>query len=121
MLESDATIVYAIQHETGERPKLTGTDYDTPYNTYQQPGLPPGPIANPSASALLAALSPADTEYYYVVADGNVSYFASNKDQHQIFINEIKKGTIREYYAGLDKDEIEAGQEFVEEAETTIP
>jgi len=98
MLESDATIVYAIQHETGERPKLTSTDYDTPYNTYQHAGLPPGPIANPSASAMLAALSPADTNYYYFVASGNVSYFSEDKDQHEIFIEEIKKGTIREYY-----------------------
>ena len=98
MLESDATIVYAIQHETGERPKLTSTDYETPYNTYQYAGLPPGPIANPSASAMLAALSPADTNYYYFVASGNVSYFSDSKEQHQIFIEEIKKGTIREYY-----------------------
>ena len=98
MLESDATIVYAIQHETGERPKLTSTDYETPYNTYQYAGLPPGPIANPSASAILAALSPADTNYYYFVASGNVSYFSDSKEQHQIYIEEIKKGTIREYY-----------------------
>jgi len=104
MLESDATIVYAIQHETGERPKLTGTDYATPYNTYTYPGLPPGPIANPSASAILAALSPADTEYYYFVADGNISYFSESKEQHQIFIEEIKKGTIREYVVNMEPE-----------------
>ena len=107
MLESDATIVYAIQHETGERPKLTSTDYDTPYNTYIYAGLPPGPIANPSASAMLAALSPADTEYYYFVADGNVSYFSETKEQHEIFIEEIKKGTIREYVANMGTEEEE--------------
>ena len=110
MLESDATIVYAIQHETGERPKLTSTDYATPYNTYTYAGLPPGPIANPSASAMLAALSPADTEYYYFVSDGNISYFAESKEQHQIFIEEIKKGTIREYWANMDKEEEETAE-----------
>lgn len=104
MLESDATIVYAIQHETGERPKLTSTDYETPYNTYTYAGLPPGPIANPSASAILAALSPADTEYYYFVSDGNVSYFSESKEQHQIFIEEIKKGTIREYVINMEPE-----------------
>ena len=104
-LESDATIVYAIQHETGERPQLTGTDYETPYNTYTYAGLPPGPIANPSASAMLAALSPADTEYYYFVADGNVSYFSETKEQHQIYIEEIKKGTIRDYVARMGTEE----------------
>ena len=104
MLESDATIVYAIQHETGERPKLTSTDYETPYNTYTYAGLPPGPIANPSASAILAALSPADTDYYYFVSDGNVSYFSNSKEQHQIFIEEIKKGTIREYVNNMEPE-----------------
>ena len=101
MLESDATIVYAIQHETGERPQLTSTDYATPYNTSTYAGLPPGPIANPSASAMLAALSPADTNYYYFVSDGNISYFAETKEQHQIFIEEIKKGTIRDYVTNM--------------------
>lgn len=98
-LESDATIVYAIQHATGERPKLTDTSYDTPYNTYTYAGLPPGPIANPSASAILASLSPAETGYYYFVSDGNITYFSETKEQHQTYINEIKKGTIREYAA----------------------
>lgn len=93
-LESDATIVYAIQHETGERPQLTSTDYNTPYNTYTYAGLPPGPIANPSASAILAALSPAETSYYYFVSDGNVTYFSETKEQHQSYIQAIKDGTI---------------------------
>lgn len=93
-LESDATIVYAIQHKTGERPKLTDTSYATPYNTYTYAGLPPGPIANPSASAILAALSPADTNYYYFVSDGNITYFSETKEQHQSYINAIKDGTI---------------------------
>lgn len=94
-LESDATIVYAIQHETGERPQLTSTDYDTPYNTYTYAGLPPGPIANPSASAILAALSPAETNYYYFVSDSNITYFSETKEQHQQYINAIKEGTIQ--------------------------
>ncbi len=96
-LESDATIVYAIQHKTGERPKLTDTSYATPYNTYTYAGLPPGPIANPSASAILAALSPAETGYYYFVSDGSITYFSETKEQHQSYINAIKEGTIRSY------------------------
>ncbi len=107
-LESDATIVYAIQHETGERPQLKDTTYDTPYNTYTHRGLPPGPIANPSASAMLAALSPADTAYYFFVSDGNITYFSETKQQHNIFIEEIKKGTISSYVAtmGMEEEEI---------------
>ncbi len=106
-LESDATIVYAIQHETGERPQLKDTTYETPYNTYTYRGLPPGPIANPSASAMLAALSPADTAYYFFVSDGNITYFSETKEQHNIFIQEIKNGTIASYIAAMGTEEEE--------------
>ena len=90
-LESDATIVYAIQHDTGTRPALTGSDltYDTPYNTYTHNGLPPGPIANPSASAMLAALSPTKTNYYFFVSDAGVTYFSETKDEHEAYIAKI--------------------------------
>ncbi len=91
-LESDATIVYAIQHDTGERPVLTGADllYDTPYNTYTKNGLPPGPIANPSASAILAALMPKETNYHFFVSDGGVTYFSETKAEHDQKVAEIK-------------------------------
>jgi len=88
-LDSDATIAYAVHHETGERPKKVDTSYETPYNTYFYKGLPPGPIANPSASAILAALSPAQTKYFYFVSDGNITYFSETKDQHDQYIADI--------------------------------
>lgn len=97
-LESDATIVYAIQHETGERPQLKNTDYESPYNTYLHEGLPPGPIANPSASAILAALSPAKTKYYYFVSDGSKTYFSETKEQHNQYIEAIRNNTIGQSY-----------------------
>ncbi len=92
-LESDATIVYVIQHETGERPNLTGSDllYDTPYNTYTNNGLPPGPIANPSASAILAALMPLETNYHFFVSDGGITYFSETKWEHDQKVAEIKQ------------------------------
>jgi peptidoglycan lytic transglycosylase G len=43
-------------------------DATNPYNTYKHPGLPPGPIANPSESAILAVLDPPDTPYFFFVA-----------------------------------------------------
>jgi len=89
-LESDASIVYAIQHLTGERPQRIDTNYDTPYNTYLYNGLPPGPIANPSASAILAALSPSNTEFYFFVSDGSRTYFSETKEEHDAFIEEIR-------------------------------
>lgn len=86
-LESDATIMYAIQVRDGERKgALTGEDlsYDTPYNTYLYSGLPPGPIANPGYEAITCALWPASTKYYYFVSDnyGN-TYFSRTNAEHE--------------------------------------
>ncbi len=89
-LESDATIVYAIQHDTGERTVLMDTSYETPYNTYKYDGLPPGPIANPSASAMLAALSPQDTDYYFFIANKGTTYFSETKAQHDAYIEQFR-------------------------------
>ncbi len=89
-LESDATIVYAIQHDTGERTVITDTNYETPYNTYKYNGLPPGPIANPSASAMLAALLPQDTNYYFFIANKGTTYFSETKAQHDAYIAQFK-------------------------------
>lgn len=90
--ESDATIVYAISHEKGERTAITAADlsYDTPYNTYLYEGFPPGPIANPSASALLAALSPQTTNYYFFIANRGTTYFSETKEQHNAYIAQFK-------------------------------
>ena len=44
---------------------------DNPYNTYTQPGLPPGPIGAPGEAALEAALHPEDTDLFYFVARPN--------------------------------------------------
>lgn len=94
-MESDATTVYAIQIATGVRPdKVTPEDnkFDHPYNTYIYKGLTPGPITNPSASAIRYALYPADTNYYYFITDnaGKV-YFASGITEHEQNIALVKK------------------------------
>ncbi|MGM9653300.1 MAG: endolytic transglycosylase MltG [Eubacteriales bacterium] len=94
-MESDATVVYAIQHDTGERvtPSAQDMTYDSVYNTYTHKGLPPGPIANPSASAIRAALYPSDTEYYYFVSSSSrVTYFAATLEEHNKNIEKIKSG-----------------------------
>ncbi len=84
-LESDATVVYAIYHDTGEHinPTRNDLEYESPYNTHKNAGLTPGPIANPSASAIRAALYPADTDYYYFYsASSTVTLYASTLDEH---------------------------------------
>lgn len=103
-LESDATIVYQMQHETGERPQLTGADLevDLAYNTYTNDGLPPGPIANPSASAMLAALAPVTTNYYFFYHHKGVIYPSETKEQHNAIIAEFKAYTEEQTTGDLD-------------------
>ncbi len=85
-LQIDATIVYA----TGNTENID-TTIDTPYNTYLYGGLPPTPISNPGLSAILAALRPAETGYYYYAlnpATGEHHFTATLKD-HQDFLNSL--------------------------------
>lgn len=63
-LESDATINYATG-KSNPTPTQDDLDANSPYNTYKNRGLPPGPICNPSLSSILAALYPAQTDYYF--------------------------------------------------------
>lgn len=71
-LQADPTVLYALG---GHRSRLLYAAIDSvadnPYNTYAHAGLPPGPIAAPGAAALDAALAPAETDYYYFVAQSN--------------------------------------------------
>ena len=69
-LECDPTTIYAALLENRYRNAIHKSDLASqhPYNTYQHAGLPPGPIANPGADAIQAALRPAETDYLYFVA-----------------------------------------------------
>ena len=67
-LQSDPTVIYGLPHFNGNLTKRN-LETPTPYNTYTHAGLPPGPIANPSASAIHAAVNPPKTDYLYFVAD----------------------------------------------------
>jgi len=69
LLQCDPTVIYALEKADLYRGKLTLTDlhFQSPYNTYVNAGLPPGPIANPGYASLLAAIQPASTDYLYFV------------------------------------------------------
>jgi UPF0755 protein len=80
-LQIDATIQYALK-----RPKanlsLADLKVDSPYNTYENKGLPPGPICSPGRESLLAALNPANTNnlYYVLKANGEEHFFTKSYD-----------------------------------------
>lgn len=94
-LESDATILYAMFHNDHSRPdKLSGTEYDSPYNTYKYRGLPPGPICNPGFEALTYAIYPRTTDYFYFVANNDgFSVFSETLAEHNRAIEDVKNGT----------------------------
>lgn len=88
-LEADPTVQYGLQgRRDGWWPNITRADYRqvrSPYNTYLFPGLPPGPIASPSLSAIQAAIYPAESNFYYFRAACDNSHFhnfAVTFDEH---------------------------------------
>ena len=85
-LQSDPTIVYGLvggKGSLGRGLSRAEVDKATPYNTYTNEGLPPGPIANPGRAALEAVANPSKTDDLYFVADGTGGHvFAATLDEH---------------------------------------
>jgi UPF0755 protein len=84
-LAADPSVIYAALLAGRYRGTIYASDlqFDSPYNTYKNPGLPPGPIANPGIASLQAAMHPAQTEYLYFVSDNNGHHrFARDLDEH---------------------------------------
>lgn len=90
-LQADPTVLYAL----GEPKRLlTRADlsYISPYNTYLNKGLPPGPIGNPGMASILGALRPDATEFYYFVAtDEGKHHFSKTLVEHNRMRREIKR------------------------------
>jgi len=95
-LQCDPTTVYAALLENRYRGIIHKSDLASanPYNTYAHAGLPPGPITNPGATSLKAALHPADSAYLYFVAkpDGSGSHhFSSTLPEHEKAVMAYRK------------------------------
>jgi len=82
LLQSDPTVIYVLEDFDGNL-KKQDLSYDSPYNTYLYPGLPPTPIANPGTDSIMAALYPADVDYLYFVSKNNGEHhFSSTFKEH---------------------------------------
>jgi UPF0755 protein len=84
-LDADPSIIYAELLAGTYSGALHHDDmrFNSPYNTYTHAGLPPGPIGNPGKSALEAAMHPAQSDYYYFVADAAGHHrFARTMEEH---------------------------------------
>ncbi|MBP3918612.1 MAG: endolytic transglycosylase MltG [Clostridia bacterium] len=82
-LQSDATLQYILDKR---KVSLTASDLliDSKYNSYLYAGLPPGAICNPGMDAINCALYPAETDYYYFLADGKGNtYFSKTNEEHE--------------------------------------
>lgn len=98
-LQIDATIQYALGYQedikSWWKKELSFDDLkiNSQYNTYKNPGLPPGPISNPGLASIRAAVnSDADTPYLYYVSDKNgLLHFAATLEEHNANIGKYLK------------------------------
>jgi len=99
-LECDPTVIYAALVENRYRGTIYKSDLanPNPYNTYQNVGLPPGPIANPGLESLKAALNPAKTEDIFFVAQPGATghhVFSENLTDHNRAVEAYRRGQKR--------------------------
>jgi UPF0755 protein len=99
-LEADPTVQYALPDGPKKRLMFSDLKFKSPYNTYLNRGLPPGPINNPGMSSILAALNPENHNYLYFAARGDGSHrFAETFGEHK------KNAELyRQYLDQLEKD-----------------
>jgi peptidoglycan lytic transglycosylase G len=97
-LDADPSIIYAELLAGTYQGALHHADmqFHSPYNTYRNAGLPPGPIGNPGRSALEAAMHPAQSDYYYFVADAQGHHrFARTMGEHNKNVAAYRKAMRR--------------------------
>jgi len=94
LLQCDPTVVYALKKRNEWRGRLLRIHWeiDHPYNTYRNPGLPPGPINSPGRAALKAALLPESTPYLYFVAQpGGGHQFSRTLTEHNRAVARLRQ------------------------------
>jgi len=101
-LYADPTVIYALKQEGRWDGNIQQSDLklDSPYNTYLNPGLPPGPIASPGLASLKAAAQPSEVPYLYFVSRNDGSHvFASTLAEHNRNVHRWQKLYWRQRWA----------------------
>ncbi|MEZ5287894.1 MAG: endolytic transglycosylase MltG [Vicinamibacterales bacterium] len=98
-MQADPTVIYALQLAGQYDGNLSRADlqFDSPYNTYRYPGLPPGPIAAPGLASLQATLRPAEVGYLYFVSRNDGTHvFSDTLAEHNRNVQEWQVRYFRE-------------------------
>jgi UPF0755 protein len=106
-MQADPTVIYALQRAGRYDGNLRRDDlqFDSPYNTYRYPGLPPGPIASPGLAALQASVAPAKVEYLYFVSRNDGSHvFARTLAEHNENVHQFQVQYFRDQRAAQRAD-----------------
>ncbi|HXF92134.1 MAG TPA: endolytic transglycosylase MltG [Nitrospiraceae bacterium] len=91
-LQSDPTVIYGLAAAFDGNLRKQDLDSKSPYNTYRVKGLPPGPIANPGARAIRAALYPAPAPYLYFVSRNDGTHqFSSTLEEHNQAVEKYQR------------------------------
>lgn len=97
-LQADPSVIYAELLDGTYAGALHHSDmrFQSAYNTYNHPGLPPGPIGNPGRTSLEAAMHPAKTDYFYFVSDGNGHHrFSQTLEEHNQNVARLRQAVQR--------------------------
>src|SRR5207248_3216015 len=96
LLQSDPTVIYGIPNFDGNL-KRSHLTQKTPFNTYTNRGLPPGPIANPGLKSILAALHPAPVKYLYFVSKNDGTHqFSVTFEEHNRAVDKYQRRGARQ-------------------------
>ena len=93
-MQADPTLIYALQQAGQYDGNIRKVDFsfDSPYNTYKYPGLPPGPIASPGRASIAAALNPADVPYLYFVSRNDGTHaFSRTLAEHNLNVRRYQR------------------------------
>jgi UPF0755 protein len=94
-LQSDPTVIYGLTNFDGNLRKKD-LSHPSRYNTYRWAGLPPGPIANPGADSIRAALYPASSKYlYFVSRNDGTHHFSATLMEHNRAVEKYQKRPFR--------------------------